>query len=164
MGRIGKAIARRAHAGFGMNVVFYNRSKVADVGVPAQQLSKLHDVCAGADIVVVAVPATRETHHIIDANALEAMQQHAILINIARGDVVDETALIAALRAGQIAGAGLDVYEHEPVVPEALIAMDNVTLLPHMGTSTLSVREDMGLMAVANLVAWTEGRALPNAV
>ncbi len=164
MGRIGKAIAKRAALGFDMDVVFYNRSPVADPGVPARQLASLDDVCAAADIVVVAVPATPETHHIINAEALAAMQSHAILINIARGDVVDEAALITALQDGQIGGAGLDVYEREPVVPDALKAMENVTLLPHLGTAALEVRENMGLMAVENLNAWAKGAPLPNQV
>ena len=95
---------------------------------------------------------------------LAAMQSHAHLVNIARGDVVDETALIAALETGSIGGAGLDVYEFEPKVPDALIALDTVTLLPHLGTAALEVREGMGLMAVDNLIAWDEGRDLPNPV
>jgi gluconate 2-dehydrogenase len=90
------------------------------------------------------------------------MKQSGIFVNISRGDVVDEAALVAALRAGQIAGAGLDVYEFEPQVPPALMALQNVTLLPHLGTACLEVREDMGLMAVANLVAFADGKAPPN--
>ncbi|MBT8455640.1 MAG: D-glycerate dehydrogenase [Alphaproteobacteria bacterium] len=164
MGRIGKAIARRCHGGFGMEVVFHNRSRVADPGVPARQLDSLADVMATADIVVLAVPATPETHHLIGAAELAEMKPSAFLINIARGDVVDEAALITALEAGAIAGAGLDVYEREPIVPDALRAMDQVTLLPHLGTSALEVREAMGLMAVDNLIAWNEGRPPPNAV
>ena len=164
MGRIGKAIARRAALGFGMEVVFYNRSRVEDAGVPATQLETLAEVCAAADVVVMAVPATPATHHMMDAEALSHMQPHGVVVNIARGDVVDEAALIAALEAGQIAGAGLDVYEFEPNVPEALKAMENVTLLPHLGTAALEVRVDMGLMAVANLNAWFKGEPLPNAV
>jgi gluconate 2-dehydrogenase len=164
MGRIGKAIARRCQAGFGMEVVFYNRSPVADPGVPARQLETLEAVCRAADIVVVAVPATPETHHLIGMDAFEAMKRTGFLINIARGDIVDEAALIAALKAGRIAGAGLDVYEFEPKVPEALIRCENVTLLPHLGTAALEVRTGMGLMAVDNLLAWADGRALPNPV
>jgi gluconate 2-dehydrogenase len=164
MGRIGKAIARRAALGFGMKVMFYNRSWVDDVGVGAKQLDTLEEVCAASDILVVAVPATRETHHIIGEAALAAMPSHAVLVNIARGDVVDETALIRALQERRIGGAGLDVYEFEPVVPEALRAMENVTLLPHLGTSCHEVRVGMGLMAVDNLIAWAEGRSLPNVV
>lgn len=162
MGRIGKAIARRAHHGFGMEITFFNRSPVADPGVPARQVDFAEAL--GADIVVVAVPATPATHHLVDAAALGQMRPGAILVNIARGDIVDETALIAALAEGRLAGAGLDVYEFEPEVPAALRAMENVTLLPHLGTAALEVREAMGLMAVENLLAFADGRPLPNAV
>ncbi|MWP38053.1 D-glycerate dehydrogenase [Rhodobacter sphaeroides] len=162
MGRIGKAIARRAHHGFGMEITFFNRSPVADPGVPARQVGFAEAL--DADIVVVAVPATPATHHLVDAAALSRMRPGAILVNIARGDIVDETALIAALSEGRLAGAGLDVYEFEPEVPAALRAMENVTLLPHLGTAALEVREGMGLMAVENLLAFADGRPLPNAV
>lgn len=162
MGRIGQAIAKRCHHGFGMDVVFHNRSEKAIDG--ARQLATVAEVCAAADIVVTAVPASPETHHIIDDQALAAMQPHAIFVNIARGDVVDEAALIAALQSSQIAGAGLDVYEQEPTVPDALKALENVTLLPHMGTAALEVREDMGRMAMDNAVAIAEGRDPPNPV
>ncbi len=162
MGRIGRAIARRAQAGFGMEVVFYNRSTVAEPGVPAQQVEMAEAMAA--DIVVIAVPGGRETHHLIGPAALAAMQPHAILVNISRGDVVDEAALIAALQSGSISGAGLDVYEREPLVPEALRNMENVTLLPHLGTAAHEVRENMGMMAVANLIAFVDGQPLPNPV
>lgn len=164
MGRIGKAIAARCHHGFGMEVVFYNRSRVADPGVPAQQLDNLHDVAAQADIVVAAVPGSPATHHLIDGAFFEAMQPTAHFINISRGDVVDEAALITALQSGQIAAAGLDVYEFEPKVPEALRALDNATLLPHLGTAALEVRVRMGLMAVENIRAQLAGESPPNAV
>jgi len=164
MGRIGKAIARRCHHGFGMEVVFHNRSRVADPGVPARQLDTLADVMAAADVVAVAVPGGAGTRHLVGAAALAAMRPHAILVNIARGDVIDEAALIDALETGRIAGAGLDVYEFEPQVPERLRALDNAVLLPHLGTAALEVREAMGLMAVENLVAVAEGREPPNAV
>jgi gluconate 2-dehydrogenase len=162
MGRIGKAIARRA-AAFGMEIVFHNRSRVEDAGVAARQVD-LPELLATADVVVMAVPATAETHHLIDADALAAMKTTARLVNIARGDVVDEAALVEALREGRIGGAGLDVYEREPAVPEALRELENVTLLPHLGTSALEVRQAMGRMAVANILAFAEGRELPNPV
>jgi lactate dehydrogenase-like 2-hydroxyacid dehydrogenase len=162
MGRIGKAIARRCHFGFGMEVVFHNRSAIADPGLPARQVSMAEAL--GADIVVVAVPGSKETHHLLNAEAFARMRPDAIFINISRGDVVDEPALIAALQKRQIAGAGLDVYEFEPHVPAEFLTMENVTLLPHLGTAALEVRENMGLMALANLIAWDEGRPLPNAV
>ncbi|WP_179378835.1 2-hydroxyacid dehydrogenase [Jannaschia marina] len=162
MGRIGQAIARRCAAGFGMKVVFWNRSPKSVDG--AEQLGSVAEVCAAADVVVTAVAATAETRHIIGAAALAAMRPHGILVNIARGDVVDEAALIAALEEGQIGGAGLDVYEREPEVPAALRAMENVTLLPHLGTAALEVREDMGRMAMENAVAIADGREPPNPV
>lgn len=162
MGRIGKAIARRCHAGFGMDVIFCNRSPVADAGVAARQVTLAEAM--GADFVVVAVPGGKATHHLMNAEAFAAMKPSGIFVNISRGDVVDEAALIAALHAGKIAGAGLDVFEFEPQVPSALIAMENVTLLPHLGTAAQEVREDMGMMAVTNLIAHLEGRDLPNRV
>lgn len=162
MGRIGKAIAWRAQAGFGMEVVFFNRSPVADAGVPARQVSLAEAM--GADVVVLAVPGGKETHHLVNATTLAHMRPHAILINISRGDVVDEAALAAALISGHIAGAGLDVYEFEPQINPALMTLENVTLLPHLGTAALEVRSNMGMMAVENLIAFADGKALPNPV
>ncbi len=162
MGRIGKAIARRCHAGFGMEVIFFNRSPVADAGVPARQVTMAEAM--GADFVVIAVPGGKATHHLMNAEAFAAMKPSGIFVNISRGDVVDESALIATLQAGKIAGAGLDVYEFEPQVPAPFLTMENVTLLPHLGTAALEVRENMGMMAVANLIAHLEGRDLPNRV
>ncbi|MGO4907754.1 2-hydroxyacid dehydrogenase [Pseudorhodobacter sp. W20_MBD10_FR17] len=162
MGRIGKAIAKRAHYGFDMNVRFFNRSPVPNPGAPAEQVDFAQAL--GADFVVIAVPANLDTYHLIDAAALSQMQPTAFLINIARGDIVDENALVTALKTKVIAGAGLDVYEHEPQIAPELIAMQNTTLLPHLGTAALAVREDMGLMAVSNLLAFFEGKPLPNLV
>jgi len=162
MGRIGQAIARRCHFGFGCRVVYVNRSEKS-VEFPAEQMA-IAEALPLADVVVLATPGGAETHHLIGEAVFTAMQPHAIFVNIARGDIVDESALIAALAKGQIAGAGLDVYEFEPEVPEALRAMENVTLLPHLGTAALEVREDMGRMALDNVIAFAEGRALPNPV
>ena len=160
MGRIGKAIARRCHFGFGMEVVYHNRSPVAEPGVPARAVPLAQAMAA--DFVVVAVPGGPATRHLIGAEALGFMKETGIFVNIARGDVVDEAALIRALQEGRIAGAGLDVYEFEPKVPEALAQLENVTLLPHLGTACLEVREAMGLLAVENLIAFAEGRDPPN--
>ena len=159
-GRIGKAIAKRCHFGFDMEVVFTNRSRIDDPGLPARQVEMAEAMAA--DFVVVAVPGGKATYHLINANTLGMMKDSGIFVNISRGDVVDETALIATLQAGRIAGAGLDVYEFEPQVPAALMAMENVTLLPHLGTACLEVRIGMGMMAVANLIAWAEGKPPPN--
>ncbi|WP_306006051.1 2-hydroxyacid dehydrogenase [Aquicoccus porphyridii] len=162
MGRIGQAIARRCHYGFGMKVIYANRSE-KHMEFPAEQMAQ-HELARHADIVVVAVPGGRETHHLIGAGFLSSMQRHAHFINISRGDVVDETALIAALEEGRIGGAGLDVYEHEPDVPERLRRLENTVLLPHLGTAALDVREAMGMMAIENLRAHLEGREPPNKV
>ncbi|MGC0224458.1 2-hydroxyacid dehydrogenase [Pseudooceanicola nitratireducens] len=162
MGRIGQAIARRCHFGFGMDVLYANRSEKA-VDFPATQ-APLSEVAARADVLVVATPGGDDTHHLINADVLAAMQPHAILVNIARGNIVDESALVTALQDGQIAGAGLDVYEQEPKVSPGLLKMENVTLLPHLGTASQEVREDMGLMAVENLRAYFAGDRVPNKV
>ncbi len=163
MGRIGQAVARRCHFGFGMDVVFYNRS-AKEVGFPARQLASLGTVMEQADFVVVTTPGGAETTKLIDAVALEAMKPTGIFINISRGEVVDETALITALQTGQIAGAGLDVYEAEPHVPEALRELDNCVLLPHLGSATVETRQAMGQMALDNIIAWSNGDAPPQAV
>lgn len=163
MGRIGQAIAKRVHFGLGMDVVYHNRSPRA-VDMPARQLDSIADVLAASDIVVLAVPGGADTRHLIGAPELTAMRPHAHLVNISRGDVVDEGALIAALQQHQIAGAGLDVYEFEPAVPNALRGMENVTLLPHLGTAALDVREEMGMMALENAIAHATGQALLNPV
>ena len=161
MGRIGKAIARRAHHGFGMEITYYNRSK-AEPGLPARAVTL--DEAMGADVVVIAVPGGPTTRHLINAERLAQMKPGGILVNIARGDVVDEAALVETLQQGRIGGAGLDVYEHEPRIHPALLQMENITLLPHLGTAALEVRTAMGLMAVDNLIAHAEGRPLPNPV
>ena len=163
MGRIGQAIAQRCHFGFGMDVSYFNRSAM-DLAFPAARVEGLEELAGKVDVLVVAVPGGGETRHLINAKILAAMQPHARLINIARGDVVEEAALIDALQARQIGGAGLDVYEFEPKVPQALRDLDNAVLLPHLGTAALEVRVDMGLMAVANLQAFLDGQPLPNAV
>mmetsp|Transcript_23469 Transcript_23469/g.41255 ORF Transcript_23469/g.41255 Transcript_23469/m.41255 type:complete len:264 (+) Transcript_23469:2438-3229(+) len=163
MGRIGQAIAHRCHFGFGMQVSYFNRSEKA-LAYPAERSSSLVALARSVDFLVAAVPGGGETRHLIDASVFEAMQGHAHFVNISRGDVVDEAALIAALQTGAIGGAGLDVYEFEPKVSEALLALDNVTLLPHLGTAALEVRTAMGLMAVDNLRAFFAGEAVPNPV
>ncbi len=161
-GRIGRAVARRCHHGFGMEVVFHNRSAVAEPGVPARQVPLA--AAMAADFVVASVPGGPATRHLIGAPALAAMRPHGILVNISRGDVVDEAALVAALDAGRIGGAGLDVYEDEPRIHPGLLAREDVTLLPHLGTATAATREAMGMTALANALALAEGRPLPNPV
>ncbi|WP_341213475.1 D-glycerate dehydrogenase [uncultured Limimaricola sp.] len=163
MGRIGQAVATRCALGFNMQVLFHNRSSKA-VPLPALQVGDLEELMSSSDFIVVTVPATPETRHMISAKMIAAMKPGAILVNIARGDVVDEQALIAALQERRIGGAGLDVYENEPEVPQALRDLDNAVLLPHLGTAALEVREAMGRMALDNARAWAKGQALPNLV
>ena len=163
MGRIGQAVARRCHYGFSMDVKYFSRS-AKSVAYPAEHISDLKRLVAAVDVVVIAVPGGDDTQHLINADVLAAMQPHAFLINIARGNIVDETALIEALQAGTIGGAGLDVYEFEPEVPQALRDLDNVVLLPHLGTSSREVRVDMWMMAVENLKAGVAGETPPNLV
>ena len=163
MGRIGQAIARRCHFGFGMSVKFFNRSP-KEIDFPATQIANLETLAAEVDFLVVATPGGAETTHLINASIFDAMKPTAHFINIARGEIVDETALIAALEAQAIAGAGLDVYEHEPAVPNALRKLDTVTLLPHLGTATEEVRDNMGHMSLDNLDAFYAGKTPPNAL
>lgn len=163
MGRIGQAIARRCHFGFGMTVHYYGRGR-KELDFEATYHSDLKALAGAVDVMVTAVPGSPETRHIIDADVFASMQPHSRLINIARGDVVEQSALIDALGRGVIGGAGLDVYEFEPDVPDALLALDNVVLLPHLGTATEEVRVDMGRMAVENLQAHLRGETPPNLV
>ncbi|GIS13117.1 MAG: hypothetical protein CM15mP115_22680 [Alphaproteobacteria bacterium] len=156
MGRIGRAVAHRAHFGFGMDVVFQNRSPVADGGgVGGRQLASVAEVCAASDFVSLHCAATPETRHILRRDALAAMSPSAYVINTARGDVVDEDALVAALESGAIGGAGLDVFQGEPKVNPAIMAVPNTVLLPHLGSATEETRVAMGMKVVEN------ARALP---
>ncbi|NEJ73565.1 D-glycerate dehydrogenase [Rhizobium phaseoli] len=166
-GRIGKAFAQRCHFGFGMDVVFFNRSTVDPAEAArygARQLPTIEDVLAAADFVSLHCPGGAENRHLINAARLSTMKPNAFLINTARGDVVDEAALIAALETGTIRGAGLDVYEAEPDVPEALRLMENVMVLPHLGSATEETRTAMGMKVVDNVTAFFEGRELPDRV
>ena len=163
MGRIGQAIARRCHFGFGMQVVYASRS-AKELDFPAEQCASINEAAGKADVVFVAVPGGAATKHLINADVFDAMQGHAIFVNIARGDVVDEAALIHALRDGAISGAGLDVYEFEPKVPAELIAMEHVTLFPHLGTASLEVRTGMGNIALDNIEAFILGQTPANLV
>jgi len=160
MGRIGKATARRAAFGLGMKVVFYNRSPISDLDFEATRLDTIADVMASADVVSVHVPGCGTTP-LVNADHIAMLKPTAYLINTARGDSIDEAALIAALTEGRIAGAGLDVYTQEPEVPDALRRLDNVTLLPHIGSATEEVRTAMGMVAADNLDAFFSGSTLP---
>jgi lactate dehydrogenase-like 2-hydroxyacid dehydrogenase len=167
MGRIAKGVAKRAHHGFGMRVIFYDPyppppAVVAALG--AEQQNRVGDVLRAADFVSLHCPATPETRHLINAQRLAQMKPTAFLINTARGDVVDEAALVAALKRGQIAGAGLDVYEKEPQVTTDLLTMQNVVLLPHLGSATQETRVAMGMRAFENLKAFFTGATPPDRV
>ncbi|MEJ6397574.1 2-hydroxyacid dehydrogenase [Yoonia sp. 208BN28-4] len=163
MGRIGQAVARRCHYGFDMPVIYYNRSQ-KEVDVPSRQVETLEALMSQSDVIVITVPGGGANTNLVDSAAIAAMQPHAVIVNVARGDVLDEEALIAALQDKRIGGAGLDVYAKEPLVPESLRALENAVLLPHLGTAALEVREAMGQMALDNIVAWDRGVALPNPV
>ena len=163
MGQIGQAIARRCHFGFGMKVAYYNRSPKR-LKYTAKRYETIEALASKVDFVVAAVPGSAETRHLIGAPVFKAMKSSGYFINIARGDVVNESALIKALQTGGIAGAGLDVYENEPIVSNLLKKMENVTLLPHLGTAALEVREAMGFMAVNNLRAALNGEEPLNLV
>ena len=167
MGRIAIAVARRAQHGFGMKVVYFNRSPVAPAqlaGLDASACARIEDVLAQADFVSLHCPGGGTNRHLIDAARLAAMPPHAFLINTARGDVVDEAALVDALQHGRIAGAGLDVYENEPQLHPGLLALDKVVLLPHLGSATRETREAMGMRVVDNLVAFFDGKRPPDQV
>jgi glyoxylate reductase len=157
-GRIGRAVARRG-IGFGMRVVYTDAARLPS-DVEAELLVEwrdLQEVLGESDVVSVHAPLTPQTRHLFDAEAFGRMKPTAVLVNTARGPIVDETALAEALRTGEIFAAGLDVYEHEPEVPEALIGLENVTLLPHLGSATIETRTAMGLLAVDNLLAGLAG-------
>jgi gluconate 2-dehydrogenase len=163
MGRIGQAIARRA-AGFEMKVLYHNRTRAASE--VEQQLNATcvtkDELLRQSDFVVLQVPYSRETHHLIGARELKLMKPTAILINSTRGGVVDDAALIAALRSGVIRAAGLDVFENEPRLNPEFLRLDNVVLMPHIGSSTEATRRAMAMTAARNLVAALTGGRPPN--
>lgn len=161
MGKIGAATARRAKA-FGMEIAYTGRRQAApalDAELGAKYIGALDDLLATADVVSLHCPLSDETRHLIDARRLTMMKPTAHLINTTRGPVVDEAALAEALAAGTIAGAGLDVFEQEPKVHPALIPLDNVTLIPHLGSATIETRTAMGVLAARNAVAVLRGQA-----
>ncbi len=155
LGRIGRAIATRARA-FGLEVVYHGRRAQNDVAY--RYYPSLIAMARACDILLVAAPGGPATRHIVGAEVLDALGPDGILINISRGSLVDEPALIEALRTGRILAAGLDVFENEPHVPDGLIALDNAVLLPHVGSASIRTRRAMADCVVANVVAWSEGR------
>ncbi len=160
MGRIARAVAARAARGFDMKIVFHDPfppGAEALAGLNAVQAESPEDVYAQADFLSLHCPGGKDTYHLIGTEVFRAMKPGAFLINTARGDVVDEAALVDALRDGEIAGAGLDVFEKEPAVTPALIEMENVVLLPHLGSATRETRKAMGMRVVENIEAFFSG-------
>ncbi len=167
MGRIARAVARRAHHGFGMRVIFhdpYPPTPVEAAALGAEPRASLDQVLEESDFVSLHCPATPETRHLMNRERLQRMRPGAYLINTARGDVVDEAALVDALSNGTLAGAGLDVFEKEPQVSPALVAMENVVLLPHLGSATQETRIAMGMRALENLRLFFSGAPLRDRV
>lgn len=155
LGRIGKAIAKRLE-GFGVSIAYHSRSR--QEGVAYTYHPTLVGLAEASDVLIVITPGGAGTRHMINAAVLKALGPNGVLINVARGSVVDERALIDALRSGTILTAGLDVYEDEPRVPQELIDMEHVVLLPHVGSASVHTRNAMGQLVIDNLVAWFEGR------
>jgi len=165
MGAIGKALARRAIAS-GMSVVYHNRKRVS---IEEEQQLKanylpMDELLQTADVVSLNMPLTPQTHHMISTDELKLMKKSAYLINTARGPVVNEIALIEALQKGMIAGAGLDVFEKEPTIPDALRELSNVVLMPHLGTATHETRGEMSLLVAQNINEFFKGNKPPNQV
>ena len=164
MGRIGQAVAHRA-VGFRMPVRYHTRQPLATSSLPREwEHRSLQDILGEADVVTIHVPLTPATHHLIGARELAWMRPTAFVINTARGPIVDEGALVDALKTGIIAGAGLDVYEQEPAIHSALAQLKQVVLLPHLGSATVHARVQMGLVCLENIQAVLDGRPTPNQV
>ncbi len=166
MGRIGQALARRAKA-FGLQIHYHNRRRVTaaiESELEATYWESLDQMLSRMDIISVNCPHTPATYHLLSARRLKLIRPHAIIVNTARGEIIDETTLTRLLEAGEIGGAGLDVFEHEPNVPAALLKMDNVALTPHLGSGVVAVREQMANIVVDNILAIIDGRKPPNCV
>ena len=166
MGRIGQAVAHRARA-FGLEIAYHNRKRLPEAVermFHARWVESLDELMGKADILTLHCPAGPNTHHMIDARRIDLMKNGASLINTARGDLVDQDALIAALESGKLAGAGLDVYPDEPNVDRRLIRHPNVMTLPHIGSATREGREESGLKVIANIRMWADGHRPPDQV
>jgi glyoxylate reductase len=169
MGRIGQAVARRAFA-FGLQIHYHNRRRVApatEEPIEATYWESLDQMLARMDIVSVNCPHTPATYHLLSARRLKYLRPHAIVVNTARGEIIDEDALVEMLEAGELAGAGLDVFEHEPAISPKLVKLANsgkVTLLPHMGSATREGRIDMGEKVIVNVKAFMDGHRPPDRV
>jgi glyoxylate reductase len=166
MGRIGQAVARRA-AAFGLQIHYHNRKPVSpriEEELGATYWESLDQMLARMDVISVNCPHTPATYHLLSARRLKLLQPHAIIVNTARGEVIDEGALANALARGEIAGAGLDVFEHEPAVNPKLLKLPNVVLLPHMGSATVEGRIDMGEKVIINIKTFMDGHRPPDRV
>ena len=166
MGRIGQAVARRAR-GFGLSIHYHNRSPVheeIETDLEATYWESLDQMLARMDFVSVNCPHTPATFHLLSARRLKLLQSHAVIVNTARGEIIDEAALTRALQAEEIAGAGLDVFEHEPAVNPKLMALDNVVLLPHMSSATFEGRQNMGEKVIINIQLFADGHTPPDRV
>ena len=169
MGRIGQAFASRAKA-FGMHILYFNRNRIpadTESGLDATYVSNIEELARLCDVLSVNCPLTPETHHLINAKILEIMPSHSILINIARGPIVEEAALAEALHGGHIAGAGLDVFEEEPLVHPRLLTAPNCTVLPHIASATFETREAIGMLAakaIEQVLRGDEDENIPNLV
>ncbi|HWT99881.1 MAG TPA: D-glycerate dehydrogenase [Terriglobales bacterium] len=166
MGRIGTALARRAR-GFGLSVHYHNRRRVhaaTEKELEATYWESLDQMLSRMDIISINCPHTPATYHLLSARRLKLMQKHAYLVNTSRGEVVDENALTRMLEKGELAGAGLDVFEHEPAVNPKLLRLDNVVLLPHMGSATIEGRVDMGEKVIINIKTFVDGHKPPDRV
>ncbi len=166
MGRIGTAVARRAR-GFGLSIHYHNRHRVpeeVEAELEATYWESLDQMLARMDIISINCPHTPATYHLLSARRLKLLQPHAYIVNTSRGEVVDENALTRMLRAGELAGAGLDVFEHEPAINPKLLELDNVVLLPHMGSATVEGRIDMGEKVIINIKTFVDGHVPPDRV
>jgi glyoxylate reductase len=165
-GRIGYEVARRAHNGFDMNIVYYDVKQLppleADFG--AEYKATVEEVLTVADVVSIHVPLLPETTHLINAERLRMMKKDAYLVNTSRGPVVDETALVEALKAGTIRGAALDVFEKEPALAPGLSELENIVITPHTASATEGARSEMSRIAAENVIAFLKGEVPPNAV
>jgi glyoxylate reductase len=166
MGRIGQAVARRAR-GFGLAVHYHNRERVhpdIEAELEATYWPSLDQMLARMDLITIHCPSTPATYHLMSARRLRLIPKHAYIFNVARGGVIDESELVRMLVAGELAGAGLDVYEHEPAINQKLLKLDNVVLLPHMGSATIEGRLDMGEKVLINIQTFVDGHTPPDRV
>ena len=160
MGRIGSAVARRAE-GFGMKVLWFDPQVDPKTVSDKYERANLRHLCSSSDFISIHVPLTPDTHHLVNSELLSLMRPTAVLINTARGPIVDEEALIKALRDKKIAAAGLDVFENEPEIPAELLELENAVLLPHIGSASIETRTKMALMAAENAIAVIQGTEPP---